>query len=148
QRHGSPFRGSYGAAALNPYRRAAYEWLTANPDSIFIKRAIAGVHGLYLNAGQRVEAFRMRGMAPGDRARAAWARLREAQVDPRVVLAAWLAVELITGDDPQPVRTAEYKRVQAAKVVHRIVSGSHKRWEIERPGGRVAVTELHKYPAS
>ena len=148
QRHGSPFRGSYGAAALNPYRRAAYEWLTANPDSFFVKRAIAGIHGLYLNAGQRVEAFRMRGLAPRDRARTAWARLREAGIDPRVVLSAWLAVELIIRDDPQAVKTAEYKRVQAAKIVHRIVSGSHKRWEVEKPDGRVAVTELHKYPSS
>jgi hypothetical protein len=148
QRHGSPFRGSYSAAELNPYRRAAFEWLTANADGFFVKRAIAGVHGLYLNAGQRVEAFRMRGLAPRDRAKATWARLREAQIDARVVLAAWLAVELIISDDPQPVLTAEYKRVQAAKVVHRIVSGSHKRWEIEKADGRVAVTELHKYPAS
>jgi hypothetical protein len=133
---------------LNPYRRAAFEWITANQDSFFVKRAIAGVHGLYLNAGQRVEAFRMRGLAPRDRAKAAWARLREAGIDPRVVLAAWLAVELIIRDDPQAVNTAEYKRVQAAKIVHRIVSGSHKRWEIEKSDGRVAVTELHKYPSS
>jgi len=148
QRHGSPYRGSYTAAELNPYRRAAFEWITANQDSFFVKRAIAGVHGLYLNAGQRVEAFRMRGLAPRDRARAAWARLRDAQIDARIVLAVWLAVELIILDDPHAVKTAEYKRVQAAKIVHRIVSGSHKRWEIEKADGRLAVTELHKYPYS
>src|SRR5690349_10678607 len=46
QRHGSPFKGSYSAAELNPYRRAAFDWLTANADSFFVKGAIAGVHGL------------------------------------------------------------------------------------------------------
>jgi hypothetical protein len=69
QRHGSPFRGSYGADWLNPYRRAAFDWLTANPDNLWVKNAIAGVQGLYQGAGQAVEAFRLRGLKPEERAR-------------------------------------------------------------------------------
>jgi hypothetical protein len=148
QRHGSPFKGSYSSAQLIPYRRAAFEWLTANPENFFVKNAITGVHGLYRNAGQPVEAFRLRGLAPRERARAAWARLSRAEIDPRLPLAAWIAVEMLISEDPQAVRTREYKWVQAAKIIHRTVSGSHKRWEIEKADGRVSITELHKFPAS
>ena len=51
-------------------------------------------------------------------------------------------------DDPQAVTTTEYKRVQAAKIIHRIVSGTHKRWEQPRSDGGTLVTELHKFPMS
>ncbi len=148
QRHGSPFRGSYGADWLNPYRRAAFDWLTANADNPWVKNALAGVQGLYQGAGQPVEAFRLRGLKPEERAWAAWARLRKAEIDPRLPLAAWIAIEMITRDDPQAVTTNEYKRVQAAKIIHRVVSGTHKRWEAPRSDGRVLVTELHKFPVS
>jgi hypothetical protein len=148
QRHGSPFRGTYGADWLNPYRRAAFDWLTANSNNLWVKNAIAGVQGLYRAAGQTVEAFRLRGLKPEERARAAWARLRKAEIDPRLPLAAWIAIEMITRDDPQAVTTNEYKRVQAAKIIHRIVSGTHKRWEAPRSDGGVLVTELHTFPVS
>jgi len=144
QRHGSPFKKSYAAAQLNPYRRAAVEWLMANEHDRYVRNAIQRVKGLYDRAGPFVEAFRLRGKSPSDRARAAWARLRHHEVDPRVVLAVWLAVEMVIKDDPQPVRTAEFKRVQAAKVLHRLASGSHKHW----PSQGVLANELHVYPAS
>jgi hypothetical protein len=57
-------------------------------------------------------------------------------------------------DDPQPVRTREFKRVQAAKVVHRMASGSHRRWEQEVQDlnhpclRKIRVTEMHVYPRS
>jgi nicotinamidase-related amidase len=59
-----------------------------------------------------------------------------------------LAVELIVQADSQAERKIEFKRVQAAKLVHRMASGSHKRWERQRPGGHTVVEELHKYPHS
>jgi hypothetical protein len=55
---------------------------------------------------------------------------------------------LITRADPQAERKVEFKRVQAAKLVHRLASGSHKRWERPRPDGSVVVQELHKWPHS
>lgn len=148
QRHGSPYRGSYGADWLNPYRRAAFDWLTENAENTWVKNAIAGVQGLYQKAGPAVEAFRLRGLKPEERARAAWARLRKAEIDPRLPLAAWIAIEMIVRDDPQAVTTPEYKRVQGAKIIHRIVSGTHKRWQQQRPDGKIAVIELHKFPLS
>jgi hypothetical protein len=81
----------------------------------------------------------LRGRTPETRARAHWARLRKAKVDPLEVVAAWLAVEMAIANDPQPVNTREFKRVQAAKLVHRMASGTHKRWD---------TVELHVYPRS
>lgn len=148
QRHGSPFRGSYGREWLNPYRRAAFDWLTEHADDRWVKDALVKMGAVYQKAGPFVEAFRLRGQKPEARARAAWARLRKARIDPRMPIAAWIAIEMITRDDPQAVRTTEYKRVQAAKIIHRMVSGTHKRWERQLSDGKVAVEALHKFPMS
>lgn len=143
QRHGSPYKRSYTAAELKPFRRAALAWVKANEADPFVANAIQRVRGLYASAGPHVEAFRLRGLTPAERARAAWARLRRAERDPREVVAAWLTIEMAVEADPQPVRTREFKQVQAAKLVHRMASGSHRRWE--RPDG---VVEMHVYPHS
>ncbi len=56
--------------------------------------------------------------------------------------------------DPHPHGTTEYKRVQAAKLVHRMASGTHKRWEqptlsVGADGTSVTRSvELHAYPRS
>jgi hypothetical protein len=74
---------------------------------------------------------------------------------PRFSLAAWLAVEVVIADDPQGDRHREFKQVQAAKVAHRMASGTHKRWQREVPAspqtgrlGKTAVEEMHVYPRS
>lgn len=143
-RHGSPYKRSYTAAEINPYRRAAMGWLLAHDSDRWVANALQRVEGLYGRAGPHVEAFRLRGLSPRERANVAWARLRHHKVDPRIVVAAWLAVEAVTRDDPKAERKREFKQVQAAKLVHRLASGSHKRWTQERSG----VRELHVYPPS
>ena len=143
-RHGSPYRSSFKAAEINPYRRAAVEWLMANEGERLVANALQRVRGLYDRAGPHVEAFRLRGMSPKDRTKAAWARLRKHEVDPRMIIAAWLAVEAKIAADPRAEDKIEFKRVQASKIVHRMASGSHKSW----PQGAGRVTELHVYPAS
>lgn len=148
ERHGSYFKGSYTAAQINPYRCAALKWIKQNEDKLFVSTAILKVTGLYRNAGPHVEAFRLRGLNPEERAKAAWARLRGKGVDPRVPLSIWLAVEMITLEDPQGINKSEFKWVQAAKIIHRQASGSHKKWEHDRSDGTVWVEELHKYPKS
>lgn len=87
-------------------------------------------------------------MSPQERAKAVWARLREAKVEPTAPLATMLAVELVILNDPQAERKENFKWVQAAKLIHRMASGSHKRWEREASDGKVHVEELHKYPRS
>lgn len=154
QRHGSPYQGSYTARQLKLYRQAALEWLKDHEEDLWVRNAVEGVNGLYHRAGPVVEAFRLRGLSPRERAWAAWARLRRAEIDPRRPVAAWLAIEMAIADDRQAVQTNEFKRVQAAKLVHRMASGTHKRWEqltfSSANGGRpkTRVVELHVYPRS
>jgi hypothetical protein len=154
QRHGSPYKKSYLASVLNPYRRAAFAWLKANKEEFWVRNSLERVLALYRAAGPHEEAFRLRGKKADERAQIHWARLRKAGIDPLLVLAAWLAIEMVISDDSQPVTTKEFKQVQAAKLVHRMASGSHRRWEQEirdlrNPGRtKIHVTEMHAYPRS
>jgi len=88
--------------------------------------AIIFARGMKLCAGPLVEAFRLRGPSPRERA---WARLRQAEAAPRRRIAAWLAVEMAIANDPQPELKPKFRRVQSAKLVHRMESGTHKRWD-------------------
>ena len=142
-RHGSAYMPSYTATKLAPYRRVAVDWIATHRQDPWVANAIDRVASLYRVAGPHVEAFRLRGLSPQERAQAAWARLRKAEIDPADVVAAWLAVEMIIAADPQAERKVEFKRVQAAKLVHRMASGTHKRW-----GEGANVKELHVYPRS
>jgi hypothetical protein len=148
RRHGSYVKRSYGAGELRPYRQRAIKWLQDHRDDLGVQSASEGVRRIYRGAGAPVEAFRLAGMSPGDRAKATWAQLRKREVDPLEVVAAWLAVDMRLRDDLQPDRHREYRYVQVAKLIHRMAGGSHKRWEREPGNGRVEVTELHKYPIS
>ncbi|MCB5206230.1 hypothetical protein [Methylovorus mays] len=147
-RHGSYIKKSYTAKEIDPYRKVAMGWLKANLDDPVVDRAIKGIEGLYKSAGRHVEAFRLSGLPPQERARAAWARLRDAGIDPTKPLAAWIAVELIFLDDPQSERKQHFRWVQGAKIIHRLASGSHKRWERQDANGKVTTLEFHKYPRS
>ena len=155
QRHGSPTKTSYTARQLNPYRQAAMAWLVEHPEEFWVKDAIGRIKGLYRRAGQHIEAFRLRGLSPRARANAHWARLRRYGVDPRLPVAAWLAVEMLVQDDPHRESGKEFGKVQAAKLVHRMASGTHKSWERERPNPMdsrlppiTVKDEAHWYPKS
>lgn len=148
RRHGSYVKRSYSAGELRPYRVQALSWLKAHGDDQSVRLAVAGVRKLYRAAGAPVEAFRLPGRTPAERASAMWAQLRKREVDPMAVVAAWLAVGLRLRDDLQPDSHDEYRQVQAAKLIHRLAGGTHKRWETERHDRRIEVTELHKHPVS
>ena len=90
-----------------------------------------------------MEAYRLTGLPPKERAKKALSRLRTAKVDPRLVIAAWMAVEMAIKDDQHPELKPEYKRVQAAKIVHRMASGTHRKWE-----NKDRAAELHIFPRS
>lgn len=154
-RHGSPYKKSYTAAELKPHREAVRRWLKDNRSDRWVVNAIERVQGLYDRAGPKVEAYRLAGLDARERANAAWARLREGEIPPERVLATWLVVRRAIEADPEPDEKPEFRRVQAAKLVHRLASGSHRRWEreVSVPVGRYSVrrkdtTEMHKYPHS
>src|SRR5215475_1738246 len=107
ERHGSYFKSSYTAHQVDPYRAAALRWLKANQKDPMVHRAVETIRALYRRAGPHIESFRLRGLTPEERAGAAWARLREAEVDPLRPIAAWLAIELVLLADPQAERKQE-----------------------------------------
>lgn len=154
QRHGSPVKKSYTGKELTPYRRAALDWILSHEEDVWVQNAIQRVRTLYQQAGDHIEAFRLRGLTPMQRSMAALARLRKVGIDPRLVISACIAVEMLVLDDQHPANEPEFKRVQIAKVVHRMASGSHRRWEREVassawPGQRQVITEeMHVYPRS
>jgi hypothetical protein len=148
RRHGSYVKASYRAGELRPYRLRAVAILQTHQHTLEVRSAIAETQRLYRASGAPVEAFRLRGMSPAERARAVWAQLRRRGIDPLEVVAVWLAIDMRLRDDPQPDRHEEYRQVQAAKLLHRMAGGTHKRWERESANGRIEVTELHKHPVS
>ena len=148
RRHGSYVKRSYSAAELRPYRIKAAQWLRERGDLSVVQRAKIGVVRLLQTAGAPIEAFRLAGKKPAERARALWASLRVKGVDPAEILAVWLAVDMRLRDDPQPDRHREYRYVQVAKLIHRMAGGSHRRWEHERSDGSVQITEMHRHPVS
>lgn len=147
-RHGSYIQRSYTSKEIAPHRRTALMWLEAHSGDPVVTRGVCAVEALYTGAGASVKAGNLSGLVPAERARAAWARLRDAKVSHMAVLAVWLAIEATIAADPSADTRLEFKRVQAAKVLHRMASGTHRRWEREQHDGSVIVTEYHKYPPS
>lgn len=148
RRHGSYTKRSYSAGELRRYRVRAIRWLSQHRDDAEVDQAVAAVWRLYYLGGRAVQAFRLAGKTPTERAKAVWAQLREKQIDALEVLAAWMAIDMRLRDDPQPDCHEEYREVQVAKLIHRMAGGTHKRWEHERQDGKLEVTELHKHPVS
>ena len=93
-------------------------------------------------------AMNLRGHA-AYRAKIAFARLREAGIKAERLLAIYLGVVALIEDDLGSHHIREFRLVQAAKVAHRLASGTHRRWEMWSPttGGTVPVV-LHAYPES
>lgn len=148
RRHGSYVKKSYGAGELRPYRAAAERWLREHAADPTVTTALGRIRELLSASGNPVEAFRLAGRSPTERARNVLALLAKRGVDPAEIAAAFLAVRMRLRDDPQPDRHAEYRNVQAAKLLHRMAGGTHRRWERKRANGSVEVTELHRHPVS
>lgn len=148
ERHGSYTKGSYRRDDIEQHRRQATQWIKDNADHPLVIHAKASVQRLYRQAGPKIEAFRLRGLTPAERAWVAWARLREAGIDPMRPLVAWLTIAMTIRHDQQPDIKKEFQRVQAAKLLHRLSSGSHKRWEHQRRDGKTFTEALHRYPHS
>ena len=148
RRHGSYVKKSYGSGELRPYRVVAFRWLREHAADPVVSTALGRIRELLSASGRPVEAFRLAGLSPAERARNVWATLAKRRVDPAEIAAAFLAVRMRLCDDPQPYRHAEYRNVQAAKLLHRMGGGTHRRWEREHDDGSVEVTELHRHPVS
>lgn len=147
-RHGSHWHGTYRASELRPYLAAAQGWLDVNRNATDALAAIAEMNHCLAGAGRPEVAMSLRGQNAATRARVAFARLREAEVPASRLVAIHLAVVALIEDDFGSHRTREFQLVQAAKAVHRLASGTHRRWLMWNPAGQDISVEIHAYPRS
>lgn len=127
---------------------AALRWLDDNRHSCSVAGAEQDLYQALASAGRVDPAMNLRGQPAPYRAHVAFARLREAGIEPRRLLVIYLGVGALIEDDLGSHRTREFKIVQAAKAIHRLASGTHRRWEMFNPLGPNVHTELHAYPRS
>ncbi|WP_207910648.1 hypothetical protein [Rhizobium sp. BK376] len=143
-RHGSHWHGTYKASELLPYVHSAEEWLKASRHHPIYQAAYWELEHMIAGAGRPEPAMNLRGQSAEYRARTAFARVRAAEVPTRRLVVIYLAVAALIEDDWKSHNVREFRIVQAAKAVHRLASGTHRKWETEglRP------VELHVYPRS
>jgi len=147
-RHGSFWHRTFRASELLPYRKEASRWLEGHQDVPAVGAALTDLEYLLAGSGKPEDANRLRGASAAGRARIAYARLCEAGIGGKRLLAIYLAVAALIEDDWESDRTREFRIVQAAKAIHRLASGTHKKWDIPAAHGRTVHFELHAYPRS
>ncbi len=120
------WKGTYRAADLLPFRRAADNFIRRNAADFWIAAALQALRRLMDGAGpvERVSDV-LHFLTPPEKARAALARLRRREIPPERLLAIHLAVTGAVAEDPiGPGGPAnEYRLTQVAKAVHRLASG-------------------------
>lgn len=126
RRHGSHWHRSIAAKDLAPARRATKQWLKANRDDRRVVTALASVDALLKEAGRYLNAYQIRGKSPEERARFALARLRNAEIAPATILERAIAVSAHCEARGIDERQREFRKVQMAKSVHRLASGTHR----------------------
>jgi hypothetical protein len=147
-RHGSHWYGTYRASDLKPYIQSARKWVNANSSHGEVVIARLWLRGLLEGAGRVELAHRIKGQSATRRAKFAFARLREAGIEPDRILSIYLAVCALIEDDRGSHRVEEFRVVQVAKAVHRLASGSHQRWDFPLANGTTAPLAMHTYPKS
>ncbi|WP_181702729.1 hypothetical protein [Chthonobacter albigriseus] len=121
-RHGSEWKRSYSAADLAPYRRAAARYLKPRKPDFWIANALIAIETL-LASGRSTRITDLRRANPDVKARAAFARLRDAKIPPAVILERCVAVLAMHLEDHSKPSGREFLDVQLAKSVHRLAAG-------------------------
>ncbi len=126
-RHGSFWKGTYSAAQLKDYRRAAERYLKTHLDDFWIAAALTALRTTLDGAGPNERVADVLRYAPPHKARAAFARMRERNVPPLRLLAIHLAVSgAVVEDRIGPGEDGgEYRLTQIGKAAMRTASGYH-----------------------
>ncbi|MCA3564294.1 MAG: hypothetical protein IOC90_09985 [Methylocystis sp.] len=121
------WKGTYSAADLKPYRRAAESYLKAHLTDLWIAHALLAIQALLDGAGPVERVVDLRRMTPYRKARSAFARLRRAGVPPLRLLVDHLAItgalredSIRPGGEPD-----DYRLTQIGKATLRKASGYH-----------------------
>jgi hypothetical protein len=127
-RHGSTWAGTLSAKTLTPYARVAAKWVEAHKADSGVAYALLGLRGLLDSSGSVEPAMDIKRRSSRAKARIAFARLREGGIQPERMLAVQIGVAACIEDDGYAPKDGEYLRVQAAKALHRLASGTHREW--------------------
>jgi hypothetical protein len=127
---------------LKPYRETAQRWINAElaQGNVRIQGARTAIWGIMQTSGNVPAAMDTKRWSAEAKAKAAWARLREAPIDPSRILASHTAMVTLLADDTWAPRSHEYVLVQSAKAIHRLASGTHRDYAIALP---VSLSSLH-----
>jgi hypothetical protein len=147
-RHGSHWHPTYKAADLKPYLTVASDWIEERREELSVSFVLQALRGLLEAAGRPEPAQDIKRQPAAFKARVAFARLREAGVQPERVLAIHMAVAALIEDDRGSHRVEEFRLVQTAKAVHRKASGNHGRYEWPMADGTTRLVQTHNYPRS
>jgi hypothetical protein len=109
---------------------------------------LKGLRGLLEGSGRPEPAQDIKRLPAASKARVAFARLREAGIEPERLLAIHIAVGALIEDDNGSHRVQEFRLVQTAKVVHRLASGNHGRYDWPMADGTIRPVHTHNYPRS
>lgn len=155
-RHGHPSIGSIPGPMLRPYVDTARRWIASEQalGNVRVQAARTAIWGLMQTAGNAPSALDSKWWSAEDKAKAAWARLREQGVAPERILGSHLGMVALLSDDFWLPRSREYMFVQSSKAIWRLASGTHREWEIALPvpladgGAEAPITKasLHVYP--
>jgi len=111
---------------LLPYRRAAERFIKSHREDPYVANSRTALRNLLLDAGPvHLVSDVLHFLSPREKARAALARLRRAEIPPERLLTIALAVSAAVREDPigPGGLPHEYRRVQIAKSAHRLQSG-------------------------
>lgn len=147
-RHGSPWCPTYKAADLKPYLTSAAQHIKQRHAEPYIAHSLMALRALLDGAGRPERAQDIKWKKAPARARIAFARLREANIEPERLLAIHMAVSALILDDNGSHRVIEYRIVQVAKAAHRLASGTHGRWTQRLTSATTRPIPLHVYPKS
>jgi hypothetical protein len=147
-RHGSHWCPTYKAVELKPYLQTTARWIEEHRTETFIAHTLLCLQGLLDGAGRPEMAQHIKRRSAASRAKIAFARLREANIQPERLLAIHMAVSALIEDDAGSHRVKEFRIVQVAKVAHRLASGTHNKWDWPMPDGTTRPVALHVYPKS
>ncbi len=102
RRHGHTTRASFTGKQLGSFRRAAWEWVTANSKDILVAHALMAIDHRLDHSGAVVEPNALMGLSARNRANAVWSRLRRREINPVVILSVAIAVDALLSLDPTP----------------------------------------------
>jgi hypothetical protein len=147
-RFGSYWAPTIRATDLKPYLTSAAQHIKQKRTETYIAHALMTLRAHLDGAGQSERAQDIKWKKAPARARIAFARLREANIEPERLLAIHMAVSALILDDNGSHRVPEYRIVQVAKAAHRLASGSHGGWTQRVTSATTRPIPLHVYPKS